>query len=51
MVLERNTASAEGKEVIDLYPVSSGLEHQRENEDLAVTGSAVSEVSLGLGGG
>ena len=39
MVLESNTASMEGKGVVDLYPVSSGLEHQREDyQILTVTG-------------
>ena len=47
MVLESNTASVEGKGVVDLYPVSSGLEHLREDQDFDVTG----EVSLNLGGG
>ena len=43
MVLESNTASVEGKGVVELYPVSSGLEHQREDQVLSVTGEVKSE--------
>ena len=39
MVLESNTASVEGKEAVELYPVSTGLEHRG---DLTLTGEVKS---------
>lgn len=48
MVLESNAASMAGKEVTEIFPFSSGVEHQKQELVHTVTGTA-GEVRSGLG--